>query len=58
MPANLGVIMVVRHPKARAGPQGDFEWQWQRDQLPETIHKLVLDDQRLRNDICWSEFDC
>jgi hypothetical protein len=28
------------------------------DQLPEAIRELVLDDQRLRNDICWSVFDC
>ena len=31
---------------------------WQRDQLPDAIRELVLDDQRLRNDICWSVFDC
>jgi hypothetical protein len=50
---------------ARAGaPDGDGaragrrECQWQRDQLPEAIRALVLDDQRLRNDICWSVFDC
>ena len=24
----------------------------------EAIRALVLDDQRLRNDICWSAFDC
>jgi hypothetical protein len=35
-----------------------LECQWQRDQLPEAIRDLVLDDQRLRNDICWSVFDC
>ena len=34
------------------------ECQWQRDQLPQAIRELVLDDQRLRNDICWSVFDC
>jgi hypothetical protein len=34
------------------------ECQWQRDQLPATIRALVLDDQRLRNAICWSVFDC
>ncbi|MGI8687313.1 MAG: putative immunity protein, partial [Thermomicrobiales bacterium] len=34
------------------------ECQWQREQLPDTIRELVLDDQRLRNDICWSVFDC
>jgi len=37
---------------------GRRECQWQRDQLPEVIRELVLDDQRLRNDICWSVFDC
>ncbi len=37
---------------------GRFECQWQREQLPEAIRDLVLDDQRLRNDICWSVFDC
>jgi len=26
----------------------------QRDQLPEAIHELVLDDQRFGNEICWS----
>jgi hypothetical protein len=37
---------------------GRLECRWQRDQLPEAILGLVLDDQRLRNDICWSVFDC
>lgn len=37
---------------------GRRECRWQRDQLPEPIRGLVLDDQRLRNDICWSVFDC
>ena len=41
--------------EARAG---QLECRWQRDQLPEAIRELVLDDQRLRNDICWSVFDC
>ncbi|MGY2744018.1 putative immunity protein [Arthrobacter sp. UYCu723] len=36
---------------------GQLECQWQRDQLPVAIRELVLDDQRLRNDICWSVFD-
>lgn len=35
---------------------GRLECQWQRDQLPEAIRALVLDDQRLRNDICWYAF--
>jgi len=37
---------------------GRLECQWQREQLPEAIRELVIDDQRLRNDICWSVFDC
>jgi hypothetical protein len=37
---------------------GRRECQWQRDQLPDAIRELVLDDQRLRNAICWSVFDC
>jgi hypothetical protein len=49
---------------ARAAAAGEFqavgrlECHWQRDQLPDAIRELVLDDQRLRNDICWSVFDC
>lgn len=37
---------------------GRLECSWQRGQLPDEIRDLVLDDQRLRNDICWSVFDC
>ena len=37
---------------------GRRECRWQRAQLPDAICELVLDDQRLRNDICWSVFDC
>jgi hypothetical protein len=37
---------------------GQRECRWQRDQLPDAIRALVLDDQRLRNAICWSVFDC
>jgi hypothetical protein len=37
---------------------GRLECRWQRDQLPEAIRELVLDDQRLRNEICWFVFDC
>jgi len=45
-------------PKAEGESAGRIECRWQRDQLPEAIRELVLDDQRLRNDICWSVFDC
>ncbi|RIV19912.1 hypothetical protein DYU11_23630 [Fibrisoma montanum] len=37
---------------------GLTECQWQRDQLPDAIRDLVLDDQRLRNYLCWFVFDC
>src|SRR5918999_770593 len=52
-----------RHAARAGAPQGEaeragrLECRWQRDQLPDAIRELVLDDQRLRNDICWSVFD-
>lgn len=45
-------------PKGESESAGRRECWWQRRQLPEAIRDLVLDDQRLRNDICWSVFDC
>jgi hypothetical protein len=45
-------------PEGEGEAAGRRECQWQRDQLPEAIRELVLDDQRLRNDLCWSVFDC
>lgn len=45
-------------PQGQSAPAGREECRWQRAQLPEAIRELVLDDQRLRNDICWSVFDC
>ena len=33
------------------------ERDWQRDQLPDPVRALVLDDQRQRNPICWYVFD-
>jgi hypothetical protein len=44
-------------PAGESDAAGRLECRWQRDQLPEAIRELVLDDQRLRNDICWSVFD-
>lgn len=45
---------------ARAG-EGEsarrLECSWQGDQLPVEVRDLVLDDQRRRNEICWSVFD-
>jgi hypothetical protein len=37
---------------------GRMECQWQRERLPHEIRDLVLDDQRLRNALCWFAFDC
>ena len=37
---------------------GQNECQWQRDQLPDAIRELVLDDQKLRNHLCWFVFNC
>jgi hypothetical protein len=54
----------IKAARAAAAPEGEgevagrLECRWQHDQLPEEIRELVLDDQRLRNDICWSVFDC
>lgn len=43
---------------ASAGAAGRAECRWQREQLPNEIRALVLDDQRARNHLCWSVFDC
>jgi hypothetical protein len=45
-------------PEGEAEIAGRLECRWQRELLPEPIRELVLDDQRLRNEICWSAFDC
>jgi hypothetical protein len=45
-------------PKGEGERAGRRECEWQRTQLPEAVRALVLDDQRRRNDICWSAFDC
>ncbi len=58
----LGAAAYAIKAARAAAPEGEaagrLECQWQRDQLPDAIRALVLDDQRLRNDICWSVFDC
>jgi hypothetical protein len=54
----------IRAARAAAAAQdereeaGRLECQWQRAQLPLEIRDLVLDDQRLRNELCWFVFDC
>ena len=44
-------------PEREAVSAGRLECRWQRAQLPPAIRELVLDDQRSRNDICWSVFE-
>ena len=44
-------------PEGEGAHAGQLECRWQRDQLPEAIRSLVLDDQRLRNHLCWAVFD-
>lgn len=39
-------------PQGQSESAGRLECRWQRDQLPKVIRELVLDDQRLRNDLC------
>lgn len=43
-------------PTGQGESAGRLECLWQRDQLPDKIRELVLDDSRLRNNICWSVF--
>jgi hypothetical protein len=45
-------------PGGQGESAGRIECRWQREQLPDPVRELVLDDQRLRNEICWSVFDC
>ena len=45
-------------PEGEAESVGKLECRWQREQLPDAIRELVIEDQRLRNSLCWSVFDC
>ena len=60
----LGAAAYAIKAARAAAPEGEdeiagrLECQWQREQLPAAIRELVIDDQRLRNEICWSVFDC
>src|SRR5579863_7369212 len=45
-------------PGGEAEDAGRRECAWQREQLPAEIRDLVLDDERLRNELCWFVFDC
>ena len=50
-------IKAARAAAAEDAIAGRRECRWQQEQLPDAIRELVLDDQRLRNDICWSVFE-
>ncbi len=60
----LGAAAYAIRAARAAAPEGErvdagrLECQWQRAQLPDEIRELVLDDQRLRNELCWFVFDC
>lgn len=60
----LGAAAYAIRAARAAAPDGEgesasrLECRWQRGQLPDAIRDLVLDDQRLRNDLCWGVFDC
>jgi hypothetical protein len=60
----LGAAAYAIKAARAAAPDGEevcagrVECRWQREQLPDAIRELVLDDQRLRNEICWTVFDC
>ncbi|GGQ97274.1 putative immunity protein [Deinococcus ruber] len=43
-------------PEGEGELAGRLECRWQREQLPGQIRELVLEDQQLRNGICWSVF--
>src|SRR5215218_3554344 len=40
-------------PVGEGEAAGRAECRWQREQLPDAVRDLVLDDQRARNEICW-----
>jgi hypothetical protein len=44
-------------PAGEGGAAGRAEVRWQREQLPEAVRDLVLDDQQRRNALCWNVFD-
>ena len=60
----LGAAAYAIRAARAAAPDGDRaeagrpECEWQRARLPHEIRDLVLDDQRLRNELCWFVFDC
>lgn len=60
---DLGAAAYAIKAAVAAAPDGEGdaarrrEIVWQRDRLTGSVRELVLEDQRRRNDICWSVFD-
>jgi hypothetical protein len=60
----LGAAAYAIRAAQAAAPAGEgeragmLECEWQRDQLPEEIRSIVVDDQRVRNALCWAVFSC
>jgi hypothetical protein len=60
---DLGAAAYAIRAAVAAAPAGEGEQArrrecgWQREQLPPAVRDLVLDDQRRRNELCWSVFD-
>ena len=59
---DLGAAAYAIRAAAAASPDNAeharlTERDWQRAQLPGEIRDLVLDDQRIRNSLCWHAFD-
>ncbi len=59
----LGAAAYAIRAVQAAAPEGEVEaarhreCRRQRARLPDAIRELVLDDQRLRNELCWFVFD-
>ena len=60
----LGAAAYAIRAARAAAPEGERKragrlgCRWQRARLPGEIRELVLDDQGLRNGVCWHVFDC
>ncbi len=60
---DLGAAAYALRAVAAAATAGESESarlrerDWQREQLPDQVRELVLDDQRRRSAICWNVFD-
>jgi len=60
---DLGAAAYAIKAVGEAAPAAEMEQAmrreclWQRNQLPDRVRDLVLEDQERRNDICWSVFD-